>query len=157
MHFFKIILVGKGGFEPPACWFKVSYSTAELLPNMAKVWGFEPQSQGFGDLHLTVRTHPHGGNAWNWTKSSGLWDPSQDHLHYQLCFQLHTHGLFPIRILYVGDPVTDRDLSSRSYPCVHVKTELICFQSIIGFPRTKAKLSNSVADWYDLFVPICIV
>jgi hypothetical protein len=48
-----IFLVGKGGFEPPTCWFKVSYSAAELLPN--------------------------GGNWLNWTISTGLWDPCLDH------------------------------------------------------------------------------
>ena len=32
---FKKVLVGKGGFEPPTYWFKVSYSAAELLPNGA--------------------------------------------------------------------------------------------------------------------------
>ena len=64
--------------------YKASLCTDTHFHNLELPTGLEPAYYGFAIRTLTIRgtTTLFGGNAWNRTKSSGLWDPSQDHLHY---------------------------------------------------------------------------
>ena len=80
------------GFEPPSSSFVAKHSSTELPRHLAKGERFELPSQGFGDLHLTVRLTRQNLDIKSNTPSRTRTDKPKWLILNQLCLPISPQG-----------------------------------------------------------------